>query len=613
MSLEPEPLPLPQSQPLPFGLREGDLIFLDINDIPSPERRRVVRPQFADPNVKTPNYMWVVPSRQGSPFLPSAGFNIMIRQEYYNLLAAVLWSLCRQSQVANLKQDFPPPTKDDQMYVEGHTEVPQDMRPDHLRFPDHPLDIFEETAFPNPFKHSGHGHYYRLGSALTITGLAGIGMTLFLSVIFYLRVAAELPTAYIDCKERILVYDGQRLFVLLTTSLVPSAVPRNAWVLVDSNTDFLSPLWEVVLLGCFIVQAASPSPDRTTWTRKLRGPHQFGFMRPWTLEELFAASSLQPQVCSGTNMQAFFNKFGGSAGHVYQESHNLSGFESRLDKSARSLDNKVIQQLLAHGFSPVCGDGLVGHMLITALPLNDEDRTKFRLASPTAYLEGKLLHQLNANIQMARRELYAITVARAGPGCQATAKDLLVKHHHEFIALGGQWRLREFTKVDVASSTSETNLWRASQEESDWVLGVNGRMAVFRKPLSTRPPRKRAKPEFTALPTISFPPDDSTRLKKERYYTPIETDFPMFDSFYMDSKGHGLIFQVLEGGQNPHRVKEDRRPDWLESRGVTKFTCILVSGPSIGEPPSILVSQDQDSKFDTFFHLVLEYPELLSR
>ncbi|KAJ7491528.1 hypothetical protein B0H11DRAFT_2008215 [Mycena galericulata] len=113
-----------------------------------------------------------------------------------------------------------------------------------------------------------------------------------------------------------LVYSGQRLFVLRDPALVQLAVPQDAWILLDSNVDFLSPPQEVSDCNRLIVQAASPA-GRTAWADKIRGPHQFCVMRPWTLEELFVGSSLQPKICSGHDMRVFFNKFGGSARHVY--------------------------------------------------------------------------------------------------------------------------------------------------------------------------------------------------------------------------------------------------------------------------------------------------------
>ncbi|KAJ7716380.1 hypothetical protein DFH07DRAFT_973904 [Mycena maculata] len=187
-------------------------------------------------------------------------------------------------------------------------EIPPYM---NLRIPDDPPNILEETTFPNPFQHPRHGYLYRLGSALILTGFPGIGKTLLLSAIFYLRVAAGLPTAYMRSRDLMLVFTGVRLFVL-------------------------------------------HNPDL--------------------------------------------------------DSDDLATFELKVNRAARLLDKKFIHRVMTDTSPEVAIDDLVGHMLITVLPLNDEDRTQFRLASPTAYLEGKLLKQLDDNIQIARRKLYVINV-----------------------------------------------------------------------------------------------------------------------------------------------------------------------------------------------------------
>lgn len=93
--------------PLPPGIREEDVISLNPQDVPVVRTREVVRPQDDDPSVETPGRMWIIPSTPNSSYLPSAASDLMIRQEYYNLLVAILWSLYRQSQGAQLKRDFP--------------------------------------------------------------------------------------------------------------------------------------------------------------------------------------------------------------------------------------------------------------------------------------------------------------------------------------------------------------------------------------------------------------------------------------------------------------------------------------------------------------------------
>jgi hypothetical protein len=94
-------------QPTPLHPALGDVISLDL-PLPTVERTPVVRPCDAPPQVTTPRHMWIIPNQlQKSMHLPSAGSDIMIRQEYYNILVAVLSSLYRQLRVAQLKRDFP--------------------------------------------------------------------------------------------------------------------------------------------------------------------------------------------------------------------------------------------------------------------------------------------------------------------------------------------------------------------------------------------------------------------------------------------------------------------------------------------------------------------------
>ncbi|KAJ7505276.1 hypothetical protein B0H11DRAFT_2220732 [Mycena galericulata] len=528
------PTAVPQGRPFHPYLREEYITSFNPQDLPAPERRPVVRPQDDDSSVKTPGHIWIIPNARDSQHLPSASWDIMRRycgpctgrREPHN------WSGTSRS------TSIP-------WTVDGieHKTVLEDQEAFRLRISDNTPGVCEQTVFPNPFKDPQNGHMYRNGSALIITGLSGIGKTLFLAVIFHLRVAAGLPTAYMRSKDVMLVYNGQQLFLLHKLALVQLAVPSAAWVLLDSNADLVSPPQDVADCDRFIVQAAAPWAGRTAWADKVRGTRQFCLMRPWTLEELFAGSFLQTRVCSGVKMRDFFDTFGGSARHIYRDSHNLALFETLVDASARLLD------------------------------------------------EGKLLDQLNTNIHMARRELYIINAGVATPGCKATAGDLLDKHHHEFIALGGKWRLRQFTK-----------------EDSDWVLEANSQIFVFRAPLTERP--RRWKPEFAGLTMSNLPSfnQNVTQLAKNYYYLPSQTNFPTINSFYLDRKDHGLRFQAMDGEKRPHIVN-DVGHEWLEKRGIIKLTYILVTGPNIVDPPSISVPQDHERKFDHFFYLVLEYPE----
>jgi hypothetical protein len=99
------------ASPLTYGLQEKDLVRLNLRDIPVVVKRPVIRPTDAAADVPTPADIWVIPSAQNSrtsEFLPMADSELMIRQEYHNLLCAILGSLRRQRSAAFQKRDFPP-------------------------------------------------------------------------------------------------------------------------------------------------------------------------------------------------------------------------------------------------------------------------------------------------------------------------------------------------------------------------------------------------------------------------------------------------------------------------------------------------------------------------
>ncbi|KAJ6607855.1 hypothetical protein B0H10DRAFT_2070052 [Mycena sp. CBHHK59/15] len=594
--------PAPHLPRLPPKIPESVVLRLTLENPLSPQRVPVVRPPHDVPDVKTRAHMWVIPRAKDPSYLPSAGSRLMVRQEYYNILVALLWYLDRKREAAptDRKQTFPDlPAADDCMDVDGGPveQINVPPRQINLCIPEHTPDISEATIFPNPFLDLHQGNLYRNFGALIITGLPGIGKTVLLAVIFWLRVAANLPTAYMTDPNVILVYTGAHFFVLHNPTLVPAALEQIAWFLVDSNV--------VIDSGRFIVQAVSPRAGRTQWARKNQGSgiRPFCLMQPWTLDELFAGSSLQIEQRTGTDMHTFFHKFGGSARHVYDESHQLVAFDGLVKEAAAKLvnDTELIMRVIQLWAPNRSIDDKVGHMLVTPLPLHDKDRTQFRMASPTSYLQDLLILQLDRNLQTARRLLYVINVGVGTPGCKATAADLLDKHHHWFIGEGGRWRLRKFKKSPHAHSGATANLWQAQEQDCGKVLLADGKMSI-----ETASKAKQQQPK--ALAVIRTPTSELKRLHKHQFYRPHKSNFPTFDSFYVDQRHHAFVFQASEADKT-HTVNDLGRV-WMEGHGINKFTYIYVSGPNMDKHPTISLPVKHESQFIEIYHLVLDYPDV---
>ncbi|KAJ7139069.1 hypothetical protein C8R44DRAFT_727180 [Mycena epipterygia] len=101
-------------------------------------------------------------------------------------------------------------------------------------------DISEATIFPNHFLDLHEGNLYRQFGALIITGLPGIGKTVLLVVIVWLRVAANPRTTYMANPNIILVYTDTHFFVLHAPVWIPAAPEQNSWFLFDSTANYIS-------------------------------------------------------------------------------------------------------------------------------------------------------------------------------------------------------------------------------------------------------------------------------------------------------------------------------------------------------------------------------------
>ncbi|KAJ7503265.1 hypothetical protein B0H11DRAFT_1984751 [Mycena galericulata] len=579
-----------------------------------PERQAVVRkdPDYTVvPIATTSEYIWVLPAAQG--LLASISyFPIMIRQEYDDLLMAVLSSLDRQQR--ELRDDragvplIPPPKEeadDSRMDVDGQAVTPrikeESVKPDRtaalqLRIVQRRISDLE--TYPNPFQLPEYRGLYNAAGAIIVTGLPGIGKTCFLRQLFHLRVAAGLPTLYMSNDRSATLYKNGQLGELKmpTTMELMENLPTETWCLVDSNVNFPTVPGEVQDTGLFIVQASSPRANTMEYSKKIHGRSQFCLMSPWTLSELIAGYSLQPLVHTPEqNIKAFYERFGGSARNVFRRFDDSDAFEAEIDAVAATLSAKDIERVF---LSDVTRLNVPDHMLLSAFPVTDDDRRQFQIRSPSTAMYAKVLKRLHASDNEARLRLYRICVGVKTAGCRAWAADLFDQHFHDFLSIGGTWPLHTIEQSAGTRMGAARRRWTGRTEESGSFLKADKEMSIVTTGDQPQQPATVSRVTFDEAnePGVGSP------LSPGVYYRPTRKNFATFDSFYIDNPGHALAFQASRAQE--HDVKEEGLK-WLEDRGITKITYIYVTPANSEGCPNLKVPVARENMFDFFYHMRL--------
>lgn len=86
-----------------------------------------------------------------------------------------------------------------------------------------------------------------------------------------------------DC---IYIVDSKGVRKIPTEKFNRNLVTDEHWCLVDSNCDLQTVPTELLMLGSFIIQTASPRAKRVEWWKKSSNPCTFFFMKEWSLPEL---------------------------------------------------------------------------------------------------------------------------------------------------------------------------------------------------------------------------------------------------------------------------------------------------------------------------------------
>ncbi|KAJ6611350.1 hypothetical protein B0H10DRAFT_2056776 [Mycena sp. CBHHK59/15] len=496
------------------------------------------------------------------------------------------------------------------MDVDGQAVTPrikeEPVEPDltaalQLRIERRPVSLSDLETYPNPFQLPEYRGLYNAAGAIIVTGLPGIGKTCFLGLLFHLRVAADLPTLYMSDDRSATLYKNGQLGQLKipTTMELMENLPMETWCLVDSNVHFPTVPGVVQQTALFIVQASSPRANRMEYSKKIHGRSQFCLMGPWTLSELITGYSLQTLARTPEQkIKAFYERFGGSARNVFGRFDDSDAFEAEIDAVAATLSAEDIERVFLSDVTKLTIPDHVGHMLLSAFPVTDDDRRQFQIRSPSTAMYAKVLKRLHASDDKARLRLYRICVGVKTAGCRAWAVDLFDQHFHDFLSFGGTWPLHAIEQSAGTRTDAARRGWTGRTEESGSFLRADKEMSIVTTRDQPQQPATVSRVTFDEAkePVVGSP------LSPGVYYRPTRKNFATFDSFYIDNPGHALAFQASLAQK--HDVKEEGLK-WLEDRGITKITYIYVTPANFEGCPNLKVPVARENMFDNFYHMRL--------
>ncbi|KAI0061435.1 hypothetical protein BV25DRAFT_1916809 [Artomyces pyxidatus] len=163
----------------------------------------------------------------------------------------------------------------------------------------------------NPFENEGCVHR----AAFILRGQSGTGKALWELYVLALRLQAKKVTIYQNAPGHFYVFDEEGVWDVSAndgdySGTLDEYVDVRAWAIVASNEVLAQVSPFLKHSRRFIVQAASPRKDRTEWLRTYSSAATVFIMKPWTLDELLAARTLQPYPVTEAQIVNFFDQFG---------------------------------------------------------------------------------------------------------------------------------------------------------------------------------------------------------------------------------------------------------------------------------------------------------------
>ncbi|KAI9464383.1 hypothetical protein HD554DRAFT_1269970 [Boletus coccyginus] len=429
---------------------------------------------------------------------------------------------------------------------------------------------------------------------IIVTGAPGIGKSVLLEFILHLRNLAGLPTLFVRDERRVDLFASDGVFRYEGWSPINrSELPPSVWVLVDSNTELVGvPEW-VRNLGCFIVQAASPRPDRLHWALKEAGVSWY-IMKMWSLEEVLAARTLQVKSPpSAAQHKTFFELYGPSARTAYSFAHCIQYFEYQLQGAIDSLSVDHVTKMVDN-LASLHVNADLPHRLFIILPGETWASPIIKFASQ--HISEKLVAALECKVSSAAQVLFE--VYNHNPPTKALAGQLWDSVVRGVFTQGGVWPIHQ---MEVLSNKGKVNQhWKIVPSKSyvDQYLVVGDPAKPIVKICDTHPNDAIVHDTFSSFPFNA----NIKEVTKTGYYLPTSTTEATFDAFYYDADLKEAT--VLQATVSPGHTVKAKGLQQLQEVGVQSACYVTITPPQ--EVFDLSVPKNYDGVFlKEKYHLVL--------
>ncbi|KAJ7856623.1 hypothetical protein B0H13DRAFT_2672974 [Mycena leptocephala] len=450
----------------------------------------------------------------------------------------------------------------------------------------------------NPF--SEPQHQLPLTHGIVVTGMPGIGKSIFARYVLALRCMVNLPTVFIDHPNYMDIYNNNQVRTVVLHRAFLRDIPTSTWIIVDCNQELQTVPQSVFKTRAFIMQVMSPHEAHAEWVKKRLPRAGLLAMEAWSAEELIAAQSAQgtedTQLIESQQLVHFVERFGGSARDAYAFAEEPGAYEEQLGIAFGQVTALSMSAVIEGEILPRFAKAEISHTILSIFPRDNGGVRDMVMKAPTAHVHSLLIAHIERKESEARNQIWRTFLGH--PLGKFIAGNLLDRNFHRVLLDGAAWPLFPMD-VRALRRANPANYHVMSVPASDPTifLSLQGKLFIHAGRLLNSPHR-------LPLRKFSVGDSDNRSLEEHVYYQPISADFGTFDSFVIISPDTAVVFQASVGERHRNHPAGLK---WLKDHGIRQIVYVIVT-PSGSEMDLTFPTYLLDDNIVTeLYHLPLSH------